>query len=78
MDMSDMSHQSVVATLCIKATPERITAKKQAAFSQKRSGSEKAEKISSLPFWPAGPPKRTKLRYEKKSANAMKIIVCGK
>tara|TARA_B100000745_G_scaffold276872_1_gene207043 strand:- start:199 stop:429 length:231 start_codon:yes stop_codon:yes gene_type:complete len=76
--MREMSHQSVVATLCIKATPERITPNKQTAFSQKRSGSEKAEKISSLPFWPAGPPKRTKLRYEKKSANAMNIIVCGK
>ena len=76
--MKEMGHQSVVTTLWIKATPERMTAKRQAALNQNRSGSEKAVEFSSLPVRPAGPPKRTKLRYENKSANAINIIVCGK
>ena len=77
-DIRAMGHQSVVTTLWIKATPERITAKKQAAFSQKRSGSERSEAFSSLPKDPADPPKRNRLRYENRRANAIKTMLCGK
>ncbi len=73
-----MGHQSVVTTLWIRATPERTTAKKQAAFSQKRSGSERAEVFSYLTDGPADPPERRRLRYENKRAKTIKTIVCGK
>ena len=78
MDMKAMGHQSVVATLWTSARPERMTAKKQAAFSQKRRGSERVEGFSSLPVGPADPPERRRLRYENKRAKAIKITVCGK
>lgn len=57
-----MGHQSVVTKFWTREVPERMTAKKQAPLSQKRSDSEKAVGFSSLPVRPAGPPKRTKLR----------------
>jgi len=79
--MKPMGHQSVVATLWTNATPERTTANKQAAFSQKRSGSGRAEVSSSLPADPVGPaepPERRRLRYENKRAKAIKTMVCGK
>ncbi len=77
-DMKAMGNQSVVATLWIRAKPERTTAKKQAAFSQKRSGSESVEEFSGLPALLADPPERRRLRYENNRTKAIKTMVCGK
>jgi hypothetical protein len=76
--MKDMGHHPVVATLWTSANPERTTAKRHDAFSQKRSGSERTGEFSSLPVIPADPPERRRLRYENKTRNAMKTTVCGK
>tara|TARA_B100001179_G_scaffold222685_1_gene199369 strand:+ start:1325 stop:1573 length:249 start_codon:yes stop_codon:yes gene_type:complete len=82
MDIKVMGHHSVVATLWIRATPERITPKKQAAFSQKRSGSERAGELSSLLTGPVGEPAEApelrRLKYENKSEKAINTMSCGK
>tara|TARA_B100000949_G_scaffold49497_1_gene43156 strand:+ start:191 stop:382 length:192 start_codon:yes stop_codon:yes gene_type:complete len=62
--------------------PERITAKKQAALSQNRSGSERAEELSSLLTGPVDEPAETpelrRLKYENKSEKAINTMSCGK
>jgi hypothetical protein len=64
------------------ATPERITAKKQAAFSQKRSCSGRTGELSSLLNGPVDEPADTpelrRLKYENKSEKAINTMSCGK